>query len=372
TSCVDFYDPLQVVAFDDVTICEGSDVHLSAMTFGGNPNNNVTYSWDGGQGIGANYTTAPAGSFPNNLQIQVVASDGCSPDAVDFVTVDFYPNPVPYFTPDVSEICPGEELLFENLSVPGSFIACHWDFGDGNVSNDCELQQTVSYSEPGVYNIALSLFSQHGCVGTSTGSVTVHPNPVADFSTTSPGNLQDMNVGFQDQSIGNIDDWHWTLFDNVDNSIVLDTLNDNQFFFDYALFGSQDLYAMQDTGYYPVHLEVTTVHGCSADTLKHIKIDGIDFINIPNAFSPNGDARNDEFFPVALGIDPYDDYEFLIFNRWGDLIFRGDDLYETWKGSTTEMTDNEEAQQGVYVWTLQYRTLDGQLKNEMGHVTLLR
>ena len=42
-------------------------------------------------------------------------------------------------------------------------------------------------------------------------------------------------------------------------------------------------------------------------------------IYIPNAFSPNGDSKNDEFKPFTnLELN---DYEFYISDRWGNLLF---------------------------------------------------
>jgi gliding motility-associated-like protein len=373
-ACVDFYDPLVVTAFDDETICEGANVTLSAIALGGNPNNVITYSWDNGNGFGGSYTTEPQGSNPMNVIIEVVASDGCSPNDTGFVTIDFYQNPVPDFFPKDSSICPGETLDFLNTTPLGTYVACYWDYGDGNFSSQCAGESSYLYGTPGEYNVSLSVFSQEGCVGTVIGQVIVDPNPVADFTTSSPGTIRDMNIRFNDNSIGSVVAWEWELYDNENFSQMLDSLTGTSGFdYDYSIHSNAEDYVLNDTGYYPVNLSVVSADGCTHDTLKYIRIDGLSFLTIPNAFTPNGDGRNDDFFPVGIGIDPEDDYEFLIFNRWGDLIFRSNSLYDPWDGSSNELTENvDQVQQGVYIWTLQYRTIFGDLQTDLGHVSLIR
>ncbi len=72
------------------------------------------------------------------------------------------------------------------------------------------------------------------------------------------------------------------------------------------------------------------------------------FIYIPNVFSPNDDGHND-FFQLF----PADDIEILsvefqLFNRWGALIFKTEDINFTWDGCFKDSKLNP----GVYVWWL--------------------
>jgi len=52
---------------------------------------------------------------------------------------------------------------------------------------------------------------------------------------------------------------------------------------------------------------------------------------IPNSFTPNGDLINDIFKPVA---DPskVKDYQMVIFNEWGELVFETDNISNGWDG----------------------------------------
>ena len=53
------------------------------------------------------------------------------------------------------------------------------------------------------------------------------------------------------------------------------------------------------------------------------------FIDIPTAFSPDGDGINDKLKILANNID---EIEFRIYNRWGNLVFETDDINKGWAG----------------------------------------
>ena len=56
---------------------------------------------------------------------------------------------------------------------------------------------------------------------------------------------------------------------------------------------------------------------------------------MPNAFSPNGDGRNDYFAPVGIGIT-LDYFEMRIYNRQGNLVYLSTDINKPWDGNITE------------------------------------
>ncbi len=87
----------------------------------------------------------------------------------------------------------------------------------------------------------------------------------------------------------------------------------------------------------------------------------------PNAFTPNGDGKNDFFKPTVRG--PMFDYELRIFNRWGEMIFITSDTHKGWDGKYKGApVDN-----GTYVWWLTFKKMPGGPANVMkGEVTVLR
>ena len=88
---------------------------------------------------------------------------------------------------------------------------------------------------------------------------------------------------------------------------------------------------------------------------------------VPNAFTPDFDGVNDGFFPNGFGITDTD-YGFYIFNRWGELIFESHNKFEPWFGQYKGSL----VQNGVYVWRLEFRDINGKFHTEVGKVTIIK
>lgn len=88
---------------------------------------------------------------------------------------------------------------------------------------------------------------------------------------------------------------------------------------------------------------------------------------VPNAFSPNGDGNNDTFAPVLNdGVAAI--ASFALYDRWGVQVFSMTDDIKSWDG----FFQGEPAQQGIYVFSVEWIDLAGNIRNEMGEVLLLR
>jgi gliding motility-associated-like protein len=81
---------------------------------------------------------------------------------------------------------------------------------------------------------------------------------------------------------------------------------------------------------------------------------------IPDAFSPNEDGINDEFFIVHAGIEKF---ELTIYNAWGEKIFQTNDPFFRWRG--------EKIPQGVYSYVLSAKCTNKRV-NTSGTITLIR
>ena len=79
-------------------------------------------------------------------------------------------------------------------------------------------------------------------------------------------------------------------------------------------------------------LKVSDPTGCFAyDTINVKLYKLIPGIYLPNAFTPNGDSRNDYFKPIGLGIKSLD--LFRVYNRLGQLVYNNTDPGRGWDGS---------------------------------------
>ena len=88
----------------------------------------------------------------------------------------------------------------------------------------------------------------------------------------------------------------------------------------------------------------------------------IERLFVPNIFTPNGDNLNEKF--EIYGDECYANARFMIFNRWGELIFESKRPFEEfWTGfnGSTPVLD------GVYQWVMIH-----DLGREYGFVTVLR
>jgi len=125
----------------------------------------------------------------------------------------------------------------------------------------------------------------------------------------------------------------------------------------------QDPLAQPDRNYlYTVTF--TDTNGCTAADFVRIKYDPL--IYVPNAFTPDGNSINAEFFALGVNID---DFKMEVYNRWGELIYTGDAQSKSWDGTYKNLPCPD----GVYVWKIYYSDLFTEDSYTIaGHVSLLR
>lgn len=106
----------------------------------------------------------------------------------------------------------------------------------------------------------------------------------------------------------------------------------------------------RDTGIVSVSAIIS--NQCKLDTLFDvINIKDCDFpLFVPNAFSPNDDGNND-LFAIQGALEEIQEYEIVIFSRWGDYVFRSTDPYSAWNGKFK----NQQMGEGVYVWIIKVK-----------------
>lgn len=124
-------------------------------------------------------------------------------------------------------------------------------------------------------------------------------------------------------------------------------------------------YTATQTGLY----RITAQNGCGRDTADmHIVFEPCPCaLLLPNAFTPDGDGRNDIFRP--LHACDMQDFVMTIFNRYGERIFVTKDPLAGWDGKL----DDNKLNQGAYVWMVSYvKPSNKQKVQKQGTVLLLR
>ncbi len=238
-------------------------------------------------------------------------------------------------------ICSGESV---DISASASDGTISWS-GEG-IDNPSSETQTVTPSGATVYTITAT---NGACTVSETLMVNVS-NPFSVDLTADPGT--DIVAG---ESITltallsglDLDDatFVWTA-DNSEapsgNDVVTVT-------------------PLQSTTY---TVEVTSPDGCTILATIFINVEDLE-IEIPNAFSPNGDDTNDTFYPVFNDLSTTI-IEFKMFDRWGELVY--DNPGAPWDGTV----NGKEMPQDIYVYFVRFQMPDGTERFEKGDVALLR
>jgi gliding motility-associated-like protein len=75
-----------------------------------------------------------------------------------------------------------------------------------------------------------------------------------------------------------------------------------------------------------------------------------DTVDVPNAFTPDGDGINDAL--VITGIEQYPENTLVIFNRWGNIVFEVENYKNDWTGTTNVATilGGEDLPTGTYYY----------------------
>ncbi len=92
----------------------------------------------------------------------------------------------------------------------------------------------------------------------------------------------------------------------------------------------------------------------------------VEYLFVPTAFTPNADNKNDIFKPLVSGT--LLQYNFMIYNRWGKMIFFSKDPLRGWDGRL----DGLQQDAGTYIWLCKYQLSGKPLQMKKGTVTLIR
>ncbi|MES2284848.1 MAG: PKD domain-containing protein [Bacteroidota bacterium] len=349
--------PIPDFSFTGKCLTQIMNFNDSSMISSGT-NLNLTWSFGDGSPVINNQSTthvyAALGAYP--VQLLAVSDFGCRDSITKTITVN--PSPVVNFSATNKIGC---ELLcvgFQDSSfiATGSNVAWDWNVGDGSVVNNSQIfdhcyTNDNAYS-PNVFNVSLTVTSDNGCAGTLSKNnfITVFPNPIASF-TAQPKTTTITNpvISISDLSTGT-DLWNWNFGDSTISSL-----------------SGPGSHIYQNTGTYTITLITSTVYNCIDTAYETVIIEPEFEFYIPNAFTPNGDEKNDSFSAKGLFIKQY---EMMIFDRWGNLIFFSEDINKGWDGKINH--GNEIALQDVYVYSIRVVDFKKEEYFYKGIVTLLR
>ncbi|MEO8583076.1 MAG: gliding motility-associated C-terminal domain-containing protein [Flavitalea sp.] len=120
-----------------------------------------------------------------------------------------------------------------------------------------------------------------------------------------------------------------------------------------------------------VHIKVTNAEGCIAEDSIIVGIKNCDSVFdrcviFPNAITPNGDGKNDNFGPAEFKC-AVDKYVLKVYNRYGELVFSSTDPDKKWDGLFKGHTPDNTS----FVFTCEY-VIDRQAFSKQGTFTIIR
>jgi gliding motility-associated-like protein len=114
----------------------------------------------------------------------------------------------------------------------------------------------------------------------------------------------------------------------------------------------------------------TNSEGCESMERLALSVQ-IEFCGMAEGFSPNGDGINDVFDLSGIQGD-YPNYQIEIYNRWGDLVYRGERGELHWDGTSNQSGNLGDGvlPAAVYFYILHYN--DGETSADQGKLYLSR
>lgn len=317
------------------------------------PNTNL--SWQFGPNAIPNTGIGPvvngvSFSAPGTYAVYLISDDGVCRDSIPG-TVSMFGHPT--FSPlDPVEGCdPFVYTLPFQVQANNNQLVYDWNLGNGLSST---IQQPTTTYGPGIFSPSLTLISLTGCQDTFVVNypnlVTVYPSPVAGISVFPPS-----------QSIFNPE---FSFFDQSQFGVTCSLFTGDGFSTDQCNLSGYN-YAL--AGNYLAYLVVSNEFGCPDTAFVPVIVTPEFTFYIPNTFTATADDVNDIFRGYGIGIDQYD---FRIYDRWGQIIFQSDQILQGWDGR--HRISGAEVPAGIYVYAVDLVDVFGMRHKYRGKVLLLR
>lgn len=281
---------------NDTVLCNGASLTLSPAPGG----NYSSYQWSTGS-TDTSITVTATGIY----QVEVQTLSGCTlADEISITAVD-----VTFTLGNDNILCNGADLV---LSVPVTGADYLWQ--DGTTTSSYVVSQTGTYSV---------VVSKNGCQSGDTVQVTakdLRQDLGADILICKGTQV---NIPFQLTAV-------------TPGASIL-----------WSTGATGPSITAQQLGTYWVRIDDAP---CSYSDTISIQEEICDCrIDIPSAFSPNGDGRNDRFLPIVEQGCVLRKFTLSIYNRWGQRVFSTTDPGKGWNGDW----NGTPADMGTYMYLLE-------------------
>ena len=193
-----------------------------------------------------------------------------------------------------------------------------------------------------------------GCIGSGFIEVMGPPPVIAEFGWgPNPATINAPTITFVNQS-ANADRYAWNVADQHSTTDV----------------NTEWTFTNKFPGTYEVCLEAYNYNDCPDTICHNIVIDDVLVTYIPNSFTPDGDGKNDAW-GMSMNIPTITEFEMLVFDRLGQVVYNTTDPYKPWLGSFEN--GGAVLKTDVYAYRILYTIQETQARKELvGHVTLIK
>jgi gliding motility-associated-like protein len=286
---------------------------------------------------------------PGTYTAVVKDSAGCVMITNAIVINPLPPSPALSIAANATSVCPGDTAIFiASATNGGTNPTYQWQINGENTGMNNDTLMTAALTTGDTINCILT--SAIACTSpvasTEPVTMTVNALPVINFDpdtlTIAAGSSAPLNPTIT----GTVSSSQWLPVTSLDNPGIPDPMAD----------------PTQTTTY---QLTVTSAAGCQASGKTTVVI--YYPLSMPNAFTPNGDGKNDVFrIPSA---SPQQIERFSVYNRWGSCVFTTANSGGGWDGTVNGSPEPA----GTYVWIIQYHDpLTGKAETANGTVILVR
>jgi gliding motility-associated-like protein len=402
--------------------CQADTVIFNNTSVGISP----TYEWSFGDGQ-ADTVKNPVHIYPVQgiYNVRLIASTGACKDTVTDAIDLLHPLDAS-FTVSKDSICQGEPIQFNNTSITTTRLntppVWSWYFGDGGTS--AQQSPAYTYNRTGVYTAMLVVKDFVPCYDTAYRTIVVDSTPYALFTISDSVLCEGAGIRFVADylPIGNTGiRWDFGDGTTLENTNPLTHAYDTSgtytvnFTADYRLCPDQSytrnieirsfpsinigpdtaicpggpgvalydrnpptpgatyewstgqttpLIAANAVGSYWARI---SLNGCTTTDSVEVRKDC--YLDVPNAFTPNGDGDNDYFLPRELLSRSLNAFHMQVYNRWGQIVFETTSL--TGRGWDGKFNGSDQPG-GVYIYRIDASFANGVQQNWTGNVTLLR
>lgn len=305
----------------DQSICSGKSAQLGTTSNAG-----YIYSWFPGAGLSSTSISNPYVTLTNTTStvirktyyVQTFSSDSASCSSLDSVLIT---------------VNPGLQLKHDSIEK----IIC-----DGETFT---LSSGGIVSSPGIYRDTLR--SVTGCDSVAT---TIYvKNAAKPAVTISKSNDVDCALGFAKLAVTQGYSYLWSPSESLNNAHVYNPVAK----------------PFKTTTY---HVILTPEQGCAIQDSITVNVSadaGTNGYQLPNAFTPNGDGKNDCFGISKWGA--VKDLQLSIYDRWGRLVFYTTNPADCWDGTNK----GKPLQSDVFVYIVYANTVCGKIFRK-GALALIR